>query len=181
MLQCAERRAEGSEGMKRCVCFLLMVVFLATLAACAELAEPDTTEATRKPAVCTPEPETAPPEDDPAAPAPIARRLDAPDFNIHDYDEQTILDDPELTAYCLEHCQVEDFLHWEDTERSSCFCAVAYSPIFRTLAVEFRDSGAIYYYYDLEPETAEDFFAADSLGRYFNRNIKGRYDYERVR
>ena len=103
-----------------------------------------------------------------------------PKFDIHNYDVKTILAYPELAAYCQENCQVEDFLQWEDTEGSSCFSAVGYSPIFQTLAVKFRETGSVYYYYDFPPEAAEEFFAADSLGRYYNSTIKGSYDCERI-
>ncbi len=176
--------------MRRPVLLALILSLLAVLTACAGTVQPEPT--TERPTAATAsamhetEPEMLPPVremtlDDVLADRGLTAQLFAdPNFSIHDYDEETILAHPELSEYCRENCAVEDFLQWEDTERSSCFSAVAYSPIFRTLAVEFRRNGSIYYYYDLSPEVAEEFFAADSLGRYFNQNIKGSYDYERI-
>lgn len=178
--------------MRRLVLFALVLSLLAALTACAGMTSPDTKETTERPAVTTAsatretEPETLPTVremalDDVFADRELTAQLfDDPDFDIHDYDEKTILSHSELAEYCRENCSVEDFLQWEDTERSSCFSAAAYSPIFRTLAVEFRRNGSVYYYYDLSPEVAEEFFAADSLGRYYNQNIKGSYDCERI-
>ena len=178
--------------MTRYIFSALVLSLLVILTACAGTTAPEGTErtTTEQPAVTstayTEEPETVPPVgemalDEVFADGELTAQLFAdPKFDIHNYDVETILAYPELAAYCQENCQVEDFLQWEDTEGSSCFSAAGYSPIFQTLAVKFRETGSIYYYYDFPPEAAEKFFAADSLGRYYNGSIKGSYDCERI-
>ena len=47
------------------------------------------------------------------------------------------------------------------------------------LIVVFRDSGAEYHYYDVPEDVWESFYDSASLGKYFNANIKGYYEYEK--
>jgi hypothetical protein len=49
------------------------------------------------------------------------------------------------------------------------------------LVVEFRDSGAVYAYAGVSAETYDALRTADSLGSYYNRQIKGQYDCQRIR
>ena len=123
--------------MRRPVLLALILSLLAVLTACAGTAQPKPT--TERPTAATAsathetEPETLPPVremtlDDVLADRGLTAQLFAdPNFSIHDYDEETILAHPELTEYCRENCAVEDFLQWEDTERSSCFSAVVFA------------------------------------------------------
>ncbi|ALF52721.1 hypothetical protein ACX27_07425 [Nostoc piscinale CENA21] len=62
---------------------------------------------------------------------------------------------------------------------SSMAIAVGYSESDRILQVEFHN-GAVYQYAEVEPETWEDLHDADSVGEFFNQEIKGRYLSERV-
>ncbi|MCC5636559.1 KTSC domain-containing protein [Nostoc sp. CHAB 5844] len=62
---------------------------------------------------------------------------------------------------------------------SSMAIAVGYSQSDRILQVEFQ-SGAVYQYSEVEPETWEDLHEADSIGEFFNQEIKGRYESERI-
>ncbi|MBD2453842.1 KTSC domain-containing protein [Nostoc sp. FACHB-87] len=62
---------------------------------------------------------------------------------------------------------------------SSMAIAVGYSDSDRILQVEFQN-GAVYQYAEVEPETWEDLHDADSVGEFFNQEIKGRYFSERV-
>ncbi|MBD2297631.1 KTSC domain-containing protein [Nostoc sp. FACHB-190] len=62
---------------------------------------------------------------------------------------------------------------------SSMAIAVGYSDSDRILQVEFHN-GAVYQYAEVEPETWEDLHDADSVGEFFNQEIKGRYFSERV-
>ncbi|MBD2494135.1 KTSC domain-containing protein [Nostoc sp. FACHB-280] len=62
---------------------------------------------------------------------------------------------------------------------SSMAIAVGYSEGDRILQVEFHN-GAVYQYAEVEPETWEDLHDADSVGEFFNQEIKGRYLSERV-
>ncbi len=48
------------------------------------------------------------------------------------------------------------------------------------LVAKFRNTGDIYVYYDVPKETYTELLNAESIGSYFNSNIKGVYEYERV-
>ncbi|MBD2598379.1 KTSC domain-containing protein [Nostoc spongiaeforme FACHB-130] len=62
---------------------------------------------------------------------------------------------------------------------SSMAIAVGYSESDRILQVEFHN-GAVYQYAEVEPETWENLHEADSVGEFFNQEIKGRYLSERL-
>jgi KTSC domain len=62
---------------------------------------------------------------------------------------------------------------------SSMATTIAYDSHEQTLQVEFK-SGAVYEYSGVDAETWEDFYAADSVGSFYNQQIKGRFDCERV-
>lgn len=48
-----------------------------------------------------------------------------------------------------------------------------------TLELEFH-SGSVYRYLDVPPEIHRSLLAAPSLGRFFHREIRDHYDYERL-
>ena len=51
--------------------------------------------------------------------------------------------------------------------------AVGYDPLTRELAVTFtRGNGAIYHYFEVAPQTFEDFIKAESIGKFFGQHIK---------
>jgi len=58
---------------------------------------------------------------------------------------------------------------------SSVAYAIGYDADSQILQVEFQ-SGEIYQYFDVEAETWEDFHSADSIGEFFNQEIKGNYE-----
>lgn len=62
---------------------------------------------------------------------------------------------------------------------SSMAYAIGYNSQDQILQVEFQ-SGAVYQYQGVEADTWEDFQAADSIGKFFNAEIKGNYDCELV-
>jgi len=62
---------------------------------------------------------------------------------------------------------------------SSAIEAIGYSEDEEVLLVEFIDSGS-YLYYGVPYSTYDDFLTADSKGQYYNSNIKGQYDCEKV-
>ncbi len=47
------------------------------------------------------------------------------------------------------------------------------------LEVEFKN-GAIYRYFDVSSETFKELMNSDSLGKYFNSNIRNNYEFELV-
>jgi len=63
---------------------------------------------------------------------------------------------------------------------STSLASVGYDRASAILEVQFRDSGDVYQYLDVPETTYRALLAAESLGRYFNREIRGRYEYERV-
>lgn len=65
------------------------------------------------------------------------------------------------------------------TDRSSCFDEVGYSWEYRLLYVSFRTSYE-YVYYDVPEQVYSDFLCAKSMGKFYNDNIKGKYEIERL-
>lgn len=63
---------------------------------------------------------------------------------------------------------------------SSLFSAVGYDAENRILVLRFRDTGALYAYYELPAGEYGGFMDAGSRGAYFQENIKGIYEYERL-
>jgi len=68
---------------------------------------------------------------------------------------------------------------WTSLE-SSAFQAAAYAERQAWLYLLFR-SGEVYRYFDFPQWQYQEFLAADSKGRYFGGNIRGRFRYERMR
>ena len=62
---------------------------------------------------------------------------------------------------------------------SSMAATIAYDSHEQTLQIEFK-SGAVYEYSGVDEETWEDFYSADSVGSFYNQQIKGRFDCERL-
>lgn len=62
--------------------------------------------------------------------------------------------------------------------RSNLFDVVDYDSDTRRLAVGFRREDATWVYYGVPPTVAAAFVDADSLGAFFNRNIRGKYPSE---
>ena len=57
--------------------------------------------------------------------------------------------------------------------------SVGYDEKEQILEVEFNHGG-IYEYYDVEKDIFDDLIDADSVGRYFNNNIKDDYEYTQI-
>lgn len=62
---------------------------------------------------------------------------------------------------------------------SSMAMAVGYDRNEQILQVEFQ-SGAVYQYLGVDADTWEDLHSSDSIGSFFNQEIKGRYDCDRL-
>ena len=67
-----------------------------------------------------------------------------------------------------------------DTPESDCFSEIAYNSRRHVLIVTFRDSIASYAYYAVPNSVWDDLRAADSKGGYYNSEIKGYYDCEKL-
>jgi hypothetical protein len=70
-------------------------------------------------------------------------------------------------------------MKWTPVE-SSALQAAAYVERRALLYLLFR-SGEVYRYFEVPRWPYQEFLAADSKGRYFGRNIRGRFRYERMR
>lgn len=106
------------------------------------------------------------------------------------YEDQVYIPEPSYydeygVKYILQEGTIDDYYIDEDyqevieTPESSAFTEISYWPFFLELSVQFRESGATYVYYDVEPETWLQFKNADSKGGFFNEFIKGQYEYDR--
>lgn len=69
----------------------------------------------------------------------------------------------------------------QDTPRSTCFKQVGYDAQSQTLYLVFRTTGAMYRYTGFPQDAWDSFINDSSLGGHFNRKIKGKYSYVRVR
>lgn len=63
---------------------------------------------------------------------------------------------------------------------STCFSEVGYDEENEVLLVRFLESGSLYAYSEISYNLYEDFILSDSLGTYYNSNIKGLYNCERI-
>ena len=63
---------------------------------------------------------------------------------------------------------------------SSSLASVGYEPEEAVLEIAFR-SGGVYRYFDVPDEVYRDLLSARSHGSYFHENVRGRYEYRRVR
>ena len=63
---------------------------------------------------------------------------------------------------------------------SSSILSVGYDEDENALEIEFQ-SGGIYRYADVPHDTYEELLRARSHGSYFHENLRGQYDYHRVR
>lgn len=63
--------------------------------------------------------------------------------------------------------------------KSSTLNQIEYDYETHTLQVEFRQ-GSIYKYFEVPEEAYESLIQAESIGKYFNSNIKRQYGVEKV-
>ncbi|MBQ9459389.1 MAG: KTSC domain-containing protein [Oscillospiraceae bacterium] len=89
-------------------------------------------------------------------------------------------DDPEIVEKWLGSHELSDYLTWE-TVASSAVSEAAYAPWpYEALGVRFVSSpGRTYVYYGVPYSVYDELIHADSVGRYFNAEIKGKYDFEK--
>jgi hypothetical protein len=63
--------------------------------------------------------------------------------------------------------------------QSTTLSTAAYDSLSQRLRLEFR-SRAVYVYYHVPPTVHEALIAAPSKGAYFNRNIRGRFPFQKL-
>ena len=62
---------------------------------------------------------------------------------------------------------------------SSAIQSIGYDPEQQLLEIEFQ-RGAVYRYYDVPPEIHQALITAESIGRYYEAEVRGSYRFERV-
>ncbi len=62
---------------------------------------------------------------------------------------------------------------------SSDIAAIGYDPEHQTLAIEFHATGR-YHYFSVPPEIYDQLRQTPTHGKFFHRNIKGKYAWEKV-
>lgn len=70
-------------------------------------------------------------------------------------------------------------IEWYSTDESTAFSRVGYDETGENLFVVFRSSGKAYMYSEFPPSDFSEFIEAESLGSFYNQNIKGQYPSER--
>lgn len=88
--------------------------------------------------------------------------------------------DNEVAIYPSESETITTEIDMEETPRSTCFSAIGYNRFTNTLQVQFRDSGKNYSYDGISQELFNEFYNSDSLGRFYNENIKGKFKSTRI-
>ncbi len=110
--------------------------------------------------------------------APTPRNFSAdnviPMLTPRNFDADNVI--PTLTPHIFD---VND-VNMKSTPDSSCFSEIGYDSDWEVLVVRFRDDGSVYTYSDFPEDEWIQFSAADSLGRWYNAHIKGRYEYEKI-
>ena len=74
----------------------------------------------------------------------------------------------------------EPTVYMQDTPNSTCFSAVGYDSTLKTLYVKFRDSGSVYSYESVPQSVFDDLMSAQSMGGFYNSDIKGAYTCHRL-
>lgn len=77
-----------------------------------------------------------------------------------------------------------DYTPFEDVRMkevdSSCFSEVGYASDTETLYVRFKDSGSLYRYDEIPSNIYRSLMNAESIGKYYNSDIKGKYPCTRI-
>lgn len=97
-----------------------------------------------------------------------------------------IVQEPDPTEYTSQGTPIndgfkKDAVPMQKTDRSSCFSEIGYDESEGLLVVTFRTSGASYLYYAVPEDVWEALSSADSIGHYYNEEIKGEYICEKLK
>jgi hypothetical protein len=68
---------------------------------------------------------------------------------------------------------------WRTPVVSSAIASIGYDEERKMLEVEFN-SGSVYRYFDVPPDTHLEFITAPSHGRYFDQYVRDVFDFEQV-
>lgn len=67
-----------------------------------------------------------------------------------------------------------------ETVESSQIAEVGYDRASSTLEVMFKRSNAVYQYSNVPPEVYFDLVHADSIGKFFNAQVKGKFEFKKL-
>lgn len=79
-----------------------------------------------------------------------------------------------------DYLNVDENLIGEEDVESSLIENIVYDKRTEVLTICFRTNQSVYVYTDVPEEVVLELLSAESKGRYFNKNIKGNYDYKQV-
>lgn len=71
-------------------------------------------------------------------------------------------------------------MKWEETWYSDAIKYVGYDMYHDKLAVVFNSSDNVYIYSGVKGDVAKQLQSADSIGSYYNENIKGKFPSEKI-
>lgn len=88
---------------------------------------------------------------------------------------------PDASRFFEDRPYTGEGLVWQETPDSDCFSYVGYDEGYEVLALVFRSNETrTYLYSEITGSDYQELLAADSMGRFYNRNIKGRYPRIRI-
>ncbi|MDD2297785.1 MAG: KTSC domain-containing protein [Sphaerochaetaceae bacterium] len=102
-----------------------------------------------------------------------------------DNEAENIFDGDIILADSLEEdeyiaSETYEYSDYLEPVSSTCFESVGYCDEEEVLVVKFLESGSIYIYYEVPYYVYEDLIYANSIGGYYNENVKGQYHYKRI-
>lgn len=69
----------------------------------------------------------------------------------------------------------------ERTEvKSSQISEIGYDPEKQICEIQFTGKGTVYQYFDVPPEVHKALAEAESVGRYFNQNFRGKFKFKKI-
>ena len=155
--------------MKRIAyCFILSLLILLLLVGCNEAGQKTSADTVVSTQVVATTPEMT------AAPTPSNYDAVIPTPTSRNDDIDAVI--PTTTPRVFD---VDD-VNMQSTPKSSCFSEIGYDSDWEVLVVRFRDNGSVYTYSDFPEEEWSKFTEAKSLGRWYNKHIKGRYEVEKI-
>lgn len=135
--------------------------------------------------------ENDPPEETPQSVTYSDDEWDEEPDDFEDFDEADIFDPKEMSAAEIEefldypeimeswrsaHEFSPDYLDMQEVD-SSAISEVGYSEIWDALGIRFRNTGKLYVYFGVSSDDVSGLYNADSMGKYFNEEIRDYYDF----
>ena len=154
--------------MKKAIILIIAMIMILFFTACGSQAAKETSE--KETSETTPEVISVLSVTSVPTTEPITRPSESPDVIA-----------PRETPTPTSHEFDVDDVNMQSTPGSSCFSEIGYDSDYDILVVQFRDSGSVYTYLDFSIDEWGKFTSADSLGSWYNKHIKDKYECERIR